>query len=317
MTAHYDIIPDIHGDIDRLTRTLSTLGYVANREVWTHPEGRIAAFLGDFIDMGCANKSVLNVVRAMCDQGNAVAIMGNHELNALLYHQPGLNTDGTNDGYMRAHSDKNRAQHQTFLDEFPAGQSDTAEMLDWFLTLPLFLDLGGLRLVHACWDDVRVATILARRPSGLLAQNDLQEIALEKGASDFAEAVLTTLKGPEAELPAPYFFDDINGHRRTALRLKWWQSGAMTWRDAALSVPDPETLPATPIEGKVAFRAYGAEAKPVFFGHYKRLGIPDIDAHNAACLDYPQLPCAYRWAGEKRLDPQNLIMIDLLIFTQN
>lgn len=246
----------------------------------------------------------------MRDQGHAVAIMGNHELNALLYHQPGLNADGTDDGYMRAHSDKNRAQHQTFLDEFPVGHPDTAEMLDWFLTLPLFLDLGGLRLVHACWDDARVVTILDRRPNCLLLQDDLQEIALEKDASGFAEAVLTTLKGPEAELPTPYFFHDIKGHRRTALRLKWWQSGAMTWRDAALSVPDPETLPATPIEGKVAFRAYAAEAKPVFFGHYKRLGIPDIDAPNAACLDYPQLPCTYRWAGETRLDPQNLIVIE-------
>jgi len=39
----------------------------------------------------------------------------NQEPNALLYHQPGLNADGTDDGYMRAHSDENRAQHQTFL----------------------------------------------------------------------------------------------------------------------------------------------------------------------------------------------------------
>ena len=310
MTTHYDIIPDIHADIDRLTQTLLSLGYVADHAVWAHPEGRIAAFLGDFIDMGRANRAVLNLVRAMCDQGSAVAIMGNHELNALLYHQPGQNADGTDDGFMRAHSAKNMAQHQTFLDEFPVGHPDTARMLDWFLMLPLFLDLGGLRLVHACWDDTRVATILDRRPSGVLALDDLQEIAMEKDATGFAEAVLTTLKGPEAELPAPHHFHDIKGHRRTALRLKWWQSGAMTWRDAALSVPDPETLPATPIEGEIAFRAYAAEAKPVFFGHYKRLGSPAIDAPNAACLDYPRVTCAYRWAGETRLDPQNLILIE-------
>jgi predicted MPP superfamily phosphohydrolase len=91
MTAHYDIIPDIHADIDRLTQTLSTLGYVEGRGTWGHPEGRIAAFLGDFIDMGRANRSVLNLVRAMRDQGHAVAIMGNHELNALLYHRRGVN----------------------------------------------------------------------------------------------------------------------------------------------------------------------------------------------------------------------------------
>ena len=237
-------------------------------------------------------------------------ICGHHELNALLYHRPGLNSDGTDDGYMRSHSAKNTNQHQTFLDEFPVGHPDTNEMMDWFLSLPLFLDLGGLRLVHACWDDNRMATIMSRRPDGVLAIDDLQEIALENGATGFAEAVLTTLKGPEAELPAPHYFHDIKGHRRTALRLNWWQAGAMTWRDAALSVPDPETLPATPIEGDVAFRAYEAEAKPVFFGHYKRLGTPAIDAPNAVCLDYPRVTCAYRWTGEARLDPQNLVVID-------
>ena len=77
-----------------------------------------------------------------------------------------------------------------------------------------------------------------------------------------------------------------------------------------MSVPDPETLPATPIEGEVAFRAYAAEAKPVFFGHYKRPGSPVIDAPNAACLDYPQVACAYRWAGEAKLDPENLIVVE-------
>lgn len=310
MTQAYDVIPDIHADIDRLTSTLESLGYVPGSASWVHPEGRIAAFLGDFIDMGRANRSVLNLVRAMRDQGHAVAIMGNHELNAQLFHRLGLNADGTDDGYMRAHSAKNRDQHQTFLDEFSVGHPDTAEMMDWFLSLPLFLDLGGLRLVHACWDDNRMATIMSRRPDGVLAIDDLQEIALENVATGFAEAVLTTLKGPEAELPAPHYFHDIKGHRRTALRLKWWQSSAMTWRDAAVSVPDPEALPATPIEGDVAFRAYEAEAKPVFFGHYKRLGTPAIDAPNAVCLDYPRVTCAYRWAGEAQLDPQNLVVID-------
>ena len=52
MTTHYDIIPDIHVDIDRLTQTLSTLGYAATGEVWEHPERHIAAFLRDFIDIG-------------------------------------------------------------------------------------------------------------------------------------------------------------------------------------------------------------------------------------------------------------------------
>ena len=69
MTQLYDIIPDIHADIDRLTQTLSSLGYEVGSNAWAHPEGHIAAFLGDFIDMGRANRPVLTVVRTMHDRG--------------------------------------------------------------------------------------------------------------------------------------------------------------------------------------------------------------------------------------------------------
>ena len=47
-----DIIPDIHAGTDRLRKLLSTIRYVAVGQVWEHPEGRIVAFLQDFIDMG-------------------------------------------------------------------------------------------------------------------------------------------------------------------------------------------------------------------------------------------------------------------------
>ena len=136
--------------------------------------------------MGRDNRAILTLVRTMPDQGNAVAIMANQELNSLLYHQPGLNADGTDDGYIRAYCAKNRTQHQTLLGEFPVGHKHTAEMLKWFLTLPLFLDLGGLRLIGACGDDVRIETILALCLGGLLTQDDLQKVALEKGANGFA-----------------------------------------------------------------------------------------------------------------------------------
>lgn len=52
----------------------------------------------------------------------------------------------------------------------------------------------------------------------------------------------------------------------------------------ALTVPDPETLPATPIVGEVAFRSYAADAKPMFIGHYERLGSPAIDAQKKSLL---------------------------------
>ena len=243
----------------------------------------------------------------MMDDDQAVAIMGNHELNAILYHTKGKNSDGSADGYMRSHSDKNYEQHQTFLAE-PLGDPQTQKILDWFLDLPLFLELDGLRLIHACWDQALVDQVLERLPDGKLKREDLQDVALENSATPFCHAVTTLLKGPEVRLPDGYSFLDKNGIRRTHVRVKWWASSGAKWADVALSVQDTGSLPdeAFSLEADIEF--YASDAPPVFFGHYKRDGAQiKPDAHNVMCLDYPETPCAYRWNGEAILDRSSLI----------
>ena len=82
-------------------------------------------------------------------------MMGNHELNALLYH-----TKGPEGEWLRAHNEKNTAQHKATLDQIAL--SDPAEWkdwLNWMLKLPLWLDLGSCRIVHAAWDDERVQSL--------------------------------------------------------------------------------------------------------------------------------------------------------------
>lgn len=247
MTASFgekiDVIPDIHADMRRLVRTLTHLGYRDTDIGWQHPEGRVAAFLGDLIDMGSDNGAVISTVRAMETNGSAVAIMGNHELNALLYHQRGENADRNGDGWMRSHNSTHTKQHTTFLREFPLGGANTGDVLEWFLTLPLYLDLAGIRLVHAYWSDAHICTIRERTDNGRLRDRDLQEIALKEDSSDFANAVLDSLKGPEAMLPPGFSFKDVSERERNMVRLKWWKTGSNNWREVALSVPDPLALP--------------------------------------------------------------------------
>ncbi len=118
------VIPDIHADPQRLEATLAA------------KEGPLA-FLGDFIDgggQGACDRAVLTQVRGLIDTG-AVVVMGNHELNAILFHR-GLRVD----------NDKNRNQHRSFLEAFGFATPEALAWTDWFLTLPLWLDLGGLRL---------------------------------------------------------------------------------------------------------------------------------------------------------------------------
>ena len=84
----------------------------------------------------------------MVDAGSAVVLMGNHEFNALAY----ATRDPENpDQFLRPHNDKNRKQHKCFLEEVGEGSTLHRELLEWFATLPLWLDLSGLNVVHACW----------------------------------------------------------------------------------------------------------------------------------------------------------------------
>ena len=241
--------------------------------------------------------------------GSAIAIMGNHELNALLYHRPGENADQNGDGWMRSHNSTHTKQHEAFLREFPVGAVHTGDALEWLMTLPLYRDLGGIRLVHAYWTDAHIDTIRNRTNDGRLKCDDLQEVALEDDGNEFANAVLDSLKGPEAMLPPGFSFEDINGRERNMVRLKWWKTGLNSWREVALSVPNPRALPDIPVSASTPISFYPADNKPVFFGDYKRLGTPTLDSGNAACLDYHWQPCAYRWDGEAALKDERLLPI--------
>jgi len=288
----FDVIPDIHGDIGRLDATLRALGWGRSARSWRPPEGRRAAFLGDFIDGGRANAAVIATVRDLVERDLAVAVIGNHELNAVLFHTPGRNKSKKQDGWMRVRSAKNQRQHGSFLAEFPAGSTAAREILDWFLTLPLFLELDGVRIVHACWDQSHIAQITERRPDARLRPEDLQEVALEQ--TPFARSVAETLNGPDAALPDGYSFIDGTGHCRDRVRLAWWRSEARDWRDLALSVPDVECLPVGPAPADVTTKVYPEFEPTVFVGHYKMGGSPKVERANAICLDYPKAACAYR-----------------------
>ncbi|WP_136684548.1 metallophosphoesterase [Falsirhodobacter xinxiangensis] len=273
------VIPDLHADLGRLDATLAAVS------------GPLA-FLGDFIDGGADDRAVLKCVRGLID-GGAMAVIGNHELNAALF-QRGL----------RENNEKNRKQHASFLAAF--NEAERAEWTDWFLTLPLWRDLGGLRIVHACWSRPDIALIAQRRPNGLLHEDDLPEIAAE--STPFGRAVQRIVSGPEMTLPAGHFFADKTGHPRTQMRVAWWRSDATTYREAALSVPDPLAIPDMPLPEGIRGEIYLEDAPPVLVGHYKMAGQPHVSG-NAASLDYPALPCAYRWAGEAVLSDAGLILV--------
>jgi hypothetical protein len=301
----YDLIGDIHGCADTLRALLGELGYARDGDGYRHPS-RTVIFLGDFIDRGPRQREAVTIARAMVQHGAALAVMGNHEFNALTYHAPDPQRPGE---YLRPHTDKNRQQHQAFIDAFADDDEARREVLAWCGSLPLWLDLtsplGALRVVHACWDPSSIARLRPFVDEAHRMPAPLLERASRKGTPEH-DAIETLLKGKEVRLPAGLAFRDKDGHERHEVRIRWWEHGG-TFRSLALG---PETnIPDDPV-GAEHLITYSHDAPPVFVGHYWLRGEPALLAPNVACVDYSvALPggslVAYRWDGEQQLDPSH------------
>jgi hypothetical protein len=226
---NYDVIGDVHGHADKLVALLKKLGYRHYLGAWRHPERR-AIFVGDFIDRGPGQLDTLRVVREMVDTGSALAVMGNHEFNAIAWHTRHDQFEG---GYLRSHNDDNRKQHAAFLAEVEHNPTAHKEWVDWFLTLPLWLDLPELRVVHACWHPGYMAELEPLLKPGRLLDTDFVIVASHRGSMPY-RTVEGVLKGLEVELPAGLGFQDENGNRRSKVRVRWWDAVADTYRKSAI-----------------------------------------------------------------------------------
>ncbi len=151
-------------------------------------------------------------------------------------------------------------------------------------TLPLFIEEAGFRVVHACWRPGSVDRVRAITGDGVLSEEQLVEAADPQNEIFHLAEELT--KGPEHKLPDGACFHDKDGTRRDAVRLQWWNSDARTWREIAISVPDPVALPDDPLPDSLQAQTYPKVERPVFFGHYWLTGAPRLQAPNALCLDY-------------------------------
>lgn len=300
---YYDVIGDVHGNVEKLVALLKNMDYEIVDGVWRHPT-RTAIFAGDLIDR-CKNQlAVLTIVRNMVNAGAALVIMGNHEYNAIAYHLPDPLAPGH---FLRPRNTKNRDQHEAFLAEVEHDPVAHQDWIDWFLQIPLWLDLPGLRVVHACWHQQCIDELQPHLLPGNLLSPELVERASRKD-SDLYRCVETITKGPETRLPEGHSFLDPNGSVRRVVRIRWWDRRATSYRKAALlSAEAAAKLPdlMLPDGFELGYRG----EKPVIFGHYWMHGTPVPLAHNVACVDYSAGKkgdlVAYRWSGEKMLVAEN------------
>jgi len=306
-----DVIGDVHGQYEVLVRLLTRLGYARRDGAWRHPD-RQAVFVGDLIDRGPEQVAVVTLVREMHDAGTALVAMGNHEWNALAWVTQRPDHPGE---FLRDNNDKNkRLQHADFLAQVGEGSALHHEYLAWFTTLPLWLDLPGLRVVHACWQPAQIAHVAERTNGSCRVTPDLLERAHIKHSADY-RAIETLLKGIEVALPEPMTFVDKSGHRRHQARIQWWRPAPRTFRNSAIvegndvraQLPDIALPDAAVIE-------VDTDPRPVVFGHYWATGSPTLLSNKAVCVDYSASMVngslvAYRWSGETELVEANLVSV--------
>ena len=300
----YDIIGDIHGYADHLEQLLQNLGYSKHHNGYYHHPERTALFVGDYIDRGEKSKEVIDIVRSMQLNNAAIALLGNHEYNALCFHNRGQ--DGE---YLRKHSVKNISQHCMTMSSFK-DDGYLKGALEWIQTLPLFVETDSFRAVHACWDANHIDFLKQSQNGNQLAKGDLELSA--KKETPLYEAIECILKGRELKLPDEIKFKDKDEHPRSAIRVKWWEEAkGKSYVDMAVKVEKTfahltNSIPDSLIGDDPI---YGQDEKPVFFGHYwLESPTPDLQRSNVCCLDYSVAKngslVAYRYDGESVLDPR-------------
>jgi hypothetical protein len=307
----YDIIGDIHGHADELKTLLVKLGYADSGVCYRHPS-RQAVFLGDFIDRGLQQREVIQIVMPMVKAGAAKSVLANHEFNALAYHTV---DPGNPKAWLRPRNNKNTQQHMAFLNEYLGKdrEKELQEVLAWFKTLPLWLDLDGLLVVHACWDTSSLEVL-----GGQLGDNNnLTDALLIKASTKntpeyFAIEVL--LKGWEATIADGGSFLDKDGNLRHEVRVKWWLTERTPIRDSALAPDDViSKLQDDQFIDADKFLGYDNESM-LCLGHYWREGEIEILSPRIACLDYSVAKgdklVAYRWDGEKEFQLDKFVWVD-------
>ena len=276
-----DIVGDIHGHVDQLLRLLSKLGYQRRNSgsPFAHPDGRTVAFVGDLINRGPASSEVIRIVRGMTDAGSAFVVLGNHEFNLIAASFVG-----------------DEKFHKKYL-----------EHLDWFRSLPFSLEIGGIRVVHAVWHSASLKVIARRTCS----DEDFLRKAITKGSPEH-QSVQTVLKGIKVLIPRDQVYLDRFGIRRSRGRIRWWlDPWELSYADLLFPSYAGALAESRPSVADLAdSEPYPSDEPAVFIGHYC-LPVSEPRIHgNVACVD-GCVTCdgvlwAYRYSGERILDPDNL-----------
>jgi len=303
----YDIIGDIHGYATLLKKLLLQLGYKKTQDGYTHPT-RKAIFVGDFINRGPQIRKTLKIVRKMVENGNALAVLGNHELNALI-----LNLKDKNGFPVIQSPRKGLLSVFKSQGEFANKAEEWQSYLKWMRTIPLFLEMDNLRIVHACWSGEAVKHLKENLPGGKLKRKDIKNL-YKKPDDELTKNIWLLTKGVYFTLPKDIRIRNNKGISPQSFRTRWWENPqGKTFNH--VSFESKYNLPEYTIPDQILpeFYLYDVTQPPLFFGHYCRQNGPILINSNLCCVDScvanHKILTAYQWDGETTLSPEKIVKV--------
>jgi hypothetical protein len=309
----FDIIGDVHGCASALENLLQKMGYHQTPQGYQFKDtlnARQVIFVGDLVDRGSEIRRTLSIVKAMCDNGSAQVVMGNHEFNAIAYHTP------HNDDFLRPRNERSNKQIEKTLEAFKHDEEEWQFYLAWFRTLPLFIEFESFRVVHACWDNHLISEYWQNFQTNLLLP-EFMVVPFEQQAL-LLKAVDRLTKGLSLSIPEGQLIKGRDGFYRKSFRVDFWSESINVYDDIVFQpdpIPDEHRIKNVSDIDRDKLVYYAPHEKPLFVGHYWLSGVPALVKSNIACLDYSAVNqgklVAYRYnVNDLGLSNHNFVYVD-------
>lgn len=289
----FDIVGDIHGEIDALNSLLHVMGYNLKGE---HPEQRKLIFVGDLCDRGQNSVAVIQQVKILIERGHAYCVLGNHELNLLNQSY----REGNGWYFGSPHMD----DHKSFY-SVPATPEDQQWILQFLQTLPIALESDQIRVVHACWDTHSIQQLKALDKLHLCeayehfvqqTQQHIADAGIIEQACQEAEQFREALTDPNSDIPWLKYLAQKEWIEQMYNPIKVLTSGAEYMTDKPIYAGGKWRM-----KDRLPWWEDYQEDIPVIIGHYwRKFDLAEVKAGLFQQIDPLQ------WFGHK----QNVFCVD-------
>lgn len=263
------IIGDIHGEIQALDALLDHLDHHSSMK------NRRLVFIGDLCDRGPDSVAVITRVRELMDQGRALTILGNHEINLLA--------NDAKDGSGWFFDSRETSDTPHYAPFTRASATQRPEIRDFFCGLPLAIRMPGLRIVHAAWDPDAIDAVAQVPLGNILALIHEWDLGIQKMAEEndlraryIAERERWSKELEDPDNPPPYL-DAVADYE--FLQQRFNPIKRMTSGIEARSAQPFYSGHRWRYSDRIAWWNQDPDPTPVVIGHYWRLFQPPNQPH--------------------------------------